>query len=76
MAVTRILSAALAAVLVATVADTAINTPPAFPQRLESYLTDGVRLTEAQRKELLAGAPVTKLLDVDEGKEVSIFGAI
>ena len=76
MAVTRILSAALAAVLIAAAADTAINTPPAFPPRLESYLTDNVRLTEAQKKELLAGAPVTKLLDVDEGKEVSIFGAI
>jgi hypothetical protein len=77
MAVTSpILSATLAALLVATTTQTAPNTAPVFPPRLESYLTDGVRLTGAQKKQLVAGAPVTKLLDVDEGNEVAIFGAI
>jgi len=75
MASTRVLCTALAAVLVTTTG-TAQGTSPGFPPRLENYLTDGVRLTDAQKKELMTGAPVTKLLDVDEGKEVSIFGAI
>lgn len=77
MAVTSpILSATLAALLVATTTQTAPNTAPVCPPRLESYLTDGVGLTGAQKKQLVAGAPVTKLLDVDEGNEVAIFGAI
>ncbi len=72
----RIPSAVLAALLVATTTETALDGSPAFPPRLESYLTERVRLTEAQKRQLVAGAPVTKLLAVDEGKEVAIFGAI
>ena len=48
----------------------------AFPPRLENYLTSSVRLTAADRRALLGGAPVTKLLEGDASKEVAVFGAI
>jgi hypothetical protein len=47
-----------------------------LPARLDSYITQHVRLTPAQRKELLAGHPVTRLLDADPAREVSVFGAV
>lgn len=47
-----------------------------FPPRLERYLNDVVKLDRAQRAALLAGSPVTKLLDADDRKEVAVFGAI
>src|SRR5690554_2940282 len=47
-----------------------------FPARLETYLTNAVRLTGDERQRLLNGEPVTKLLDADESKEVAIFGAV
>jgi hypothetical protein len=47
-----------------------------FPQRLESYLTRVVKLTEDERKRLTDGAPIAKLLEADGSKEVSVFGAI
>jgi hypothetical protein len=47
-----------------------------FPPRLEAYLTKDVSLTAGQRRRLSAGGPITKLLDVDESKEVAVFGAI
>jgi len=47
-----------------------------FPARLDSYLTVGVKLTQSERQRLLSGEPLTKLLDVDESKEVAVFGAI
>jgi hypothetical protein len=47
-----------------------------FPTRLDNYLTDTVRLTAADRKRLLDGEPVTRLLDADETKEVAVFGAV
>jgi hypothetical protein len=47
-----------------------------FPPRLEKYLTSAVRLTPDQRKMLVDGEPVTKLLDMDESKEVAVFGAV
>ena len=52
--------------------------PPAsgFPAKLENYLATIVRLTAADRKALLAGAPVTRFLDGDDSKEVAVFGAI
>jgi hypothetical protein len=49
---------------------------PALPGRLESYVTKVVKPTAAQRKELLAGQPVTKLLDADPSQEVSVFGLV
>jgi hypothetical protein len=49
---------------------------PGFPPLLDAYLTRDVRLTEAERGLLLAGTPVTKPLDADPSKEVSLFGAV
>lgn len=49
---------------------------PSFPSELESYLTTDVRLTSAQRRALLSGAPVTALLASNAGQEVAVFGAI
>lgn len=47
-----------------------------LPGQLESYVTKVVRLTPAQRKQLFSGQPVTKLLDADPSREVSVFGGI
>lgn len=50
--------------------------PGALPGPLERFLATSVRPTAAERKELLAGAPITKLLDSDESSEVAVFGAV
>jgi hypothetical protein len=47
-----------------------------FPPYLERYLTRTVKLTDAERQQLLAGAPVTRLLETDPTREVAVFGAI
>jgi hypothetical protein len=48
-----------------------------LPSRLEEYVTNHVKLTAAQRKELVAARPVTQMLpDADPSQEVSIFGAV
>ena len=48
----------------------------AFPSRLDRYFKDVVKLTADEQKQLLAGQPVTKLLDADESKEVAVLGAV
>jgi hypothetical protein len=55
---------------------TQTTSAPSFPRLLESYITTYVRLTSAERSALLANRPVTKLLDADPDKEVSVFGAV
>ena len=47
-----------------------------FPPLLDAYLTNQVHLTPAERKSLLSNVPVTKLLEADPSKEVSVFGAV
>ena len=47
-----------------------------LPEKLAAYLKTSVRLTPAAEAQLLAGQPVTKLLDVDPTKEVAVFGAV
>jgi len=47
-----------------------------LPPTLDRYVSDVVKLTKSERRELLAGAPVTKLLPGDATKEVGVFGAI
>jgi len=47
-----------------------------LPEALEKYLTTEVHPTAAQRKALLSGFPLTKLLPSDPSKEVFVFGAI
>jgi hypothetical protein len=48
----------------------------ALPQTLDAYLTNSVKLDAQARAQLLAGSPVTKLLDSDQSKEVAVFGAV
>lgn len=56
---------------------TLVPTAPALlPRLLETYLTRYVRLEADARAKLLAGQPVTKLLDSDPAKEVAVFGAV
>lgn len=47
-----------------------------LPSRLEDYLATVVRPTQAERKRLMAGQPITKLLDADPTIEVAVFGAV
>jgi hypothetical protein len=47
-----------------------------FPGRLDSYLTNTVKLSTDERQRLITGAPVTKMLEADESKEVAVFGAV
>jgi len=47
-----------------------------LPSRLDSYIKADVKLTPEKQKQLLAGQPVTRLLETDPSKEVAIFGAI
>jgi hypothetical protein len=47
-----------------------------LPPRLDTYLTSEVALSSDARARLLAGAPVTKLLESDLSKEVAIFGGV
>ncbi len=51
-------------------------TPAPLPARFERFLSSTVRPGAADRRLLLSGAPMTKLLDSDPGKEVAVFGAI
>ncbi len=50
--------------------------PASLPQKLESYLATVVRLPAADRRRLLQGEPVARLLETDGSKEVAVFGAI
>ena len=47
-----------------------------FPSLLDRYFKNSVRLTVEEQRQLATGQAVTKLLDVDESKEVAVFGAV
>lgn len=47
-----------------------------LPPVLETYLGKDVHLSAADRKALVSGSPVTKILDSDASKEVAVFGAV
>ena len=47
-----------------------------FPPRLNAYFTRVLKLTSAEQKALLGGAPLAKNLEADPAKEVAVFGAI
>jgi hypothetical protein len=49
---------------------------PGFPADLDAYFTKYVGLDSDARAQLLAGAPITKMLDADASKEVAVFGAV
>jgi hypothetical protein len=74
---TRILLPAIAAIGVASTTLVALGAgTPGLPPRLDDYLTGEVNPTPEERARLLAGEPVTRLLDVDESKEVAVVGAV
>ncbi len=60
----------------ATMTSTARTAMPGLPARLDDYVTRVVKPTPEERASLVAGEPVTKLLDADESKEVAVFGAV
>ena len=47
-----------------------------LPPKLDAYVTKYVKLTAQQRSQLLAGQPVTQMLDADPVRDVAVFGAI
>src|SRR5262249_137087 len=49
---------------------------PSLPARLDSYIKTDVKLTPQETAQLLAGQPVSRLLETDPSKEVAIFGAV
>jgi hypothetical protein len=49
---------------------------PPLPARLGEYIARHVRLTATQHTQLLQGLPITRLLDADPSKEVSVFGVV
>jgi hypothetical protein len=49
---------------------------PPLPARLGEYIARHVRLTATQHTQLLHGQPITRLLDADPSKEVSVFGVV
>jgi len=50
--------------------------PAALSSQLDSYLSTTVRPSTAERKLLMNGGPVSKVLDADASKEVAVFGAV
>ena len=48
----------------------------ALPAKLESYFNSAGAISAEQRRQLLAGQPITKLLDADAIEEVAVLGAI
>ncbi|HVH55159.1 MAG TPA: hypothetical protein VM791_02820 [Vicinamibacterales bacterium] len=71
-----VLSVLASAVLIAVISAPPPVAQTALPARLDTYLTKVVKPTADERQALLRGAPVTRLLDADENKEVAVFGAI
>jgi hypothetical protein len=75
---TRMLYAAMAVAVVVSTHPIATrqSAGSGLPKRLESYLAQVVRPTPAERRKLLDGEPITKLLDANASEEVAVFGAI
>src|SRR5260370_39717108 len=72
-ACSRQLAAAVAVVAAAHLG--AATRASSFPPDFDRYLTNYVKLDAQGRAQLLAGEPVTRLLDSDQSKEVAVFGA-
>jgi hypothetical protein len=74
----RFLKISILGVLALTTAGVTLRgqSPPPLPERLDSYIKSYVTLTPDEQTQLLAGQPVTRLLDTDPSKEVAIFGAV
>jgi len=69
------LAGPLAALALATTL-AAQHPPPSLPERLDTYLMKAAKLTSALRTQLLAGQPVTRMLDTDSPHEVAVLGAV
>jgi hypothetical protein len=69
------LSSAMVVLAAPTGAGDVIQHPGAI-SAFQTYLGPGVHLSASDAKALLAGRPVTKLLDGDASQEVAVFGAI
>lgn len=68
---------AVLTVLVALGISTAVTAQQtALPARLETFLNTAATLSRSERKLLVSGQPVTKLLDADGSKEVAVLGAV
>ena len=52
------------------------ETPQTFPAALERYFSGIALISPLERSSLLSGSLVTKLLNVDPGNEVAVFGAV
>ena len=74
MSMLRVIATLLAAVCMTQPTPASPQAQAKFPARLDTYLTKV--LTPDQRGRLLAGQPVTKLLDTDPSREVAVLGAI
>ena len=73
---TRTITSALGVLLLGGTALAVTSQGGGFPSRLDRYFKDVVKLTADEQKQLLAGQPVTKLLEADESKEVAVLGAV
>jgi len=67
--------AVLAALAVLAAAPRQARTGP-LPPQLDAYITKVVKLPPEARAQLLAGQPVTQMLDTDPAREVAVFGAV
>jgi len=67
---------ALLAAAVALTLGPARPAAPDFPADLETYFAKYVKIDATARAQLLAGTPVTKMLESDPSKEVAVFGAV
>jgi len=75
----RFARSACVAAAVVVLASPAPSSAPALtplPEGFDRYLTKYVKLTPDAHAQLIAGKPVTKLLDADPTKEVVVFGAV
>lgn len=68
--------AALVVIVATTPLDTFQPATSPLPAQLDRYFSTVAQLTAAERAQLTAGQPVTKLLTADETKEVSVLGAV
>ena len=75
MRIARAVVLSVAALVAADRAVPGANSPD-FPAGLDPYFTKYVKLDASARAALLAGTPVTKMLDSDPSKEVAVFGAV
>jgi hypothetical protein len=66
----------LAAASTNTVAQSPIQPAVPLPDGFQNYLATEVHPTAAERKALLSGRPLTRVLPSDQSKEIFVFGAI